>query len=153
MKTRTAVAGLMTLAIAWTTFPPAAIATTGIVAQPHRVAFGPAPVGCVIGGDPACPTALVTITNESRETVLLDSFSTCSRVVRHGCESTQKHPGCCGMLDFPAGCFVPLAPGTSCSVTLVAVPDKTGPANGILLVRSKPEGDIVLRVPLSVVGT
>jgi hypothetical protein len=57
------------------------------------------------------------------------------------------------MLDFPADCFVPLAPGASCSVTLVAVPHKTGPANGILLVRSKPEGDIVLRVSLSVVGT
>jgi hypothetical protein len=153
MKIRTAVAGLVMLAIASITFPPAAVATTGIVAEPHRVVFGRTPVGCVIGGDPACPTALVTITNEGLVTVSLSSFSTCSRVVRHGCESTQKHPGCCGMIDFPAGCFVPLAPGASCSVTLVAVPDKTGPANGILLVRSQPEGDIALRVPLSVVGT
>ena len=161
MKTRPALTALLISLVLITALAPAALARGELVAEPGRIDFGSVSVNCetVDSGPKAdCPTRVVTLTNTSQSTLALNGFASCGRIIGPNptCETSGRFPGWGGLVvedDAEFECFTPLAPGASCSVTLIADPDVRRPIHGYLAIWGGLDEELVLRVPVSVRGT
>ena len=156
MKTRSVLSALLMSLVLGTAFAPAALARGELVAEPGRINFGSVDVDCEVvdsGQRPDCPTIVVTLTNTSQSTLTITSVSSCGRILGPNptCETSNRFPGWGGYLSAD-DCFTPLAPGESCSITLVAQPGATHPIHGSLAVWGGPDQALLLRVPVAVRG-
>ena len=150
------VAVVLTLVLA-----PSAVAAS-LAVEPPEIDFGTVDVvnpDCVVfAGIPssACVTATVTITNTGSETVRLESASACERLFNNEIQTCiTRTAGWGGFLGDPLStCFSDwtLAPGESCSVTLVAAPTRQGMVRGYFIMREV-GSNIVVSVPVRVRGT
>ena len=157
MKTRSVLTALLMSPVLIAALAPAALARGELVAEPGRINFGSVSMNCeTVDSGPRvdCPTRVVTLTNTSQSTLMLNAFSVCGRIVGPNptCVTSERFPDWGGLVTVE-DCFSPLAPGESCSITIVAIPGVRRPIHGYLSVEEESHEGFILRVPVSVRGT
>ena len=155
MKTRSVLSALMMSLALVIALAPAAFARGELVAEPGRINFGSVDVNCEVvdaSQTPDCPTLVVTFTNTTQSPLTVDGLSPCGRILGPNptCETSYRFPGWGGFRTIE-NCFTPLAPGGSCSVTIVATPRATGPIHGYIAAWSGTA--LILCLPVAVRGT